>query len=181
MIDEHATATDETVIEFFVSAEGQAVRAVQARPDQALGDALASAGIDVEGTAAFVGDDPDDLARHEPSEDDFTPVDLAATVGSLGIGRHGHVTCHRCLRIRVEVNYNGCEVGRPFRAAVTVARVTEWAVRRLGVCEDESDGLVLELCESDDRPRPEQRLGELVRGRECSVCFDLVPKERVNG
>ncbi len=172
--------TDNT-IDFFVSPEGEQAKLVAARPEQTLSEALSASGIGGESLLAYHGDDPDDIDLDEPDEAAFGTVDLDATIASLDVRRHGHITCHRCRLMNVAVNYNGREVARNFRPAATVARVTEWAERRLGISDGDADGLVLEVCESDDRPRGEQRLGELVHGSRCAICFDLVPRERVNG
>lgn len=89
---------------------------------------------------------------------------------------------HRCRQIKVAVTFNGETVHHPFSPATTIARVKQWAaVRKFGMSEDEAGEHVLQIAGTHDRPAPNVHIGTLAAHPGCSIGFDLVPDERVNG
>jgi len=89
---------------------------------------------------------------------------------------------HRHHRIEVVVNFKEREESRRFSPATTVGRVQRWATRKAFELDpEEASEYVLQLADSTERPSPETHLGSLVRGDDCSLTFDLVLSERING
>jgi hypothetical protein len=122
------------------------------------------------GQGAAADDDRDDDA----DEDAHAPADLALTLADLGIVHRGHVHTRAVRQIAVTVYFNGKDVHRRFSPAAMVARVTAWAKRKLKLDPQGSADLVLALKPSNDQPRPDQHLGELLIPGTCALEFDLV-------
>jgi len=101
------------------------------------------------------------------------------------IGHRSRVHIHRCHRLEVTVNFNAAQKTRAFPPSATVERVKRWAVGP----EPEGFGLegvdatehLLQLCHSTTRPDEDTQIGSLVTFPDCGLCFDLVPKVRVEG
>ncbi len=133
----------------------------------------------------FVGQPQSALAQPDADVDDaedvHEPADAAITLAGLGIHRSGHVHCHRCHHVAVTVYYKNHEVRRRFSPATTVAAVTAWARHRFKLADADAEKLILQICDSDRRPRPEEHLGELVHAPDCRLCFDLVPEQKIEG
>jgi hypothetical protein len=166
---------------FIHSGGVEAVQSIVVARDATLGDGLRSAGIRIdEGVMLLVGrqafrPDPDVV------DDEDEPLALDMPFGDLVRSGHAHVVAHTCRQIAVTVQYQNRSIDRRFSPARTVADVRAWAIRRLGLRDDPAnDKLVLEICDSDRRPRPDVRIGTLT-GRTCALCFDLVPEKIVEG
>lgn len=114
-------------------------------------------------------------------EDEDEPVKADATLEAAGIGRRCRIQVHRCRRIEVSVNFNGKQAERKFAPSATIQRVTKWAVREFGLKDVDAAEHVLQLCGSTKRPDADTHLGALVAHTNCGICFDLVPKQRVEG
>lgn len=178
------SAENET-IDLFVHREGTKPLHVRAGSREQLAEVLRKAGVEVvAGLRVFVGQ-PAAVAQpdldKDDAEDSHDPVDTAATLADLGVRRSGHVHCHRCRRVAVAVHYNGREARRSFSPAATVAFVTAWARRRFRLSDADAEKLVLQVCDSTVQPRPDEHVGELARGQDCRLCFDLVFDQRIEG
>jgi hypothetical protein len=94
-------------------------------------------------------------------------------------GTRVHVT--RCHRIKTAVNYLERTIEQDFAPGTRVRSVKKWAMREFDL--DRKDGAehVLQVCNSKERPSSDTPLHALVQGRNCAVCFDLVPEIRVEG
>lgn len=106
--------------------------------------------------------------------------------GGAPLGKHaGHVGVkvhlHRCPRVAVTVTFNDKSVTHAFGAGTTVARVKAWAAEKLRMSPADASEHVLQLLGTTRRPSPGTHVGALARCPDCSVQFDLVPEERVNG
>lgn len=124
----------------------------------------------------------DDVARDaDDGEDAHEPTDPSRLVGELGIRRGGHVHCHRCRRVAVTVHYQQHTARRRFSPAATVGTATSWAHHRFKITDTDKVNFVLQVCDSDRRPRPDEHLGELVHAPDCKLCFDLVPEKKIEG
>jgi hypothetical protein len=157
------------------------VQSIVVSRDATLVDGLLAAGIRIDqGVMLLVGrhafrPDPDVV------DDEDEPVALDTPVDDLVRGGHVHVVAHSCRQIMVTVQYQNRSIDRRFSPARTVADVRAWAIRRLGLRDEAAnDKLVLEICDSDRRPRPDVRIGTLT-SRTCALCFDLVPEKIVEG
>ncbi|MGH7618152.1 MAG: hypothetical protein ACREPM_13060, partial [Gemmatimonadaceae bacterium] len=83
----------------------------------------------------------------------------------------------------VKVFFNGRTIERQFPPAATIGKVTHWAVGKKGFNLDAADAVehVLQISGSTQRPDEDEHLGTLVNAPTCTVSFDLVPKQRVEG
>ena len=165
----------------FVHTEGGILQSF-APLDCALGDALRTLGLETsEDTCVFTGAT---IFRADPDvvEDDDGPVPIATLVREVtGPSGHCHVVVHRCRQVAVSVHYQSRTIERRVSPSRTIADVRAWAIRRLHLQDDAAnDKLVLEICDSDRRPRPEVRLATLL-GKACTLCFDLVPDQIIEG
>jgi hypothetical protein len=165
----------------FVHTDNEIVQAV-AVPEETLSDALKVAGIAItEDTAVFMGrvafrSDPDETGDEDPSVS--LGVALREITSSAG---HAHVVLHRCHQIATSVHCQNRTIDRRLSPARTVGDVRAWAIRRLHLQDEAAtDKLVLEICDSDRRPRPEVRIGTLT-GADCGLCLDLVPDKIIEG
>jgi hypothetical protein len=111
--------------------------------------------------------------------DSPVPHDAKATVEGLKHGSRVHVT--RCKKIKVTVHYMHCTIDRAFAPGTRVRTVKQWAVRELKLNPTDAGEHVLQLCNSTIQPPTDAALAELVDGRSCNVCFDLVPEKRIEG
>lgn len=111
--------------------------------------------------------------------DSPAPHDVKATVEGLKHGSRIHVT--HCKKIKVTVHYMHRIIERAFAPGTRVRTVKQWAVRELKLNPTDAGEHVLQLCNSTIQPPTDAALAELVNGRSCDVCFDLVPEKRIEG
>ncbi len=115
-------------------------------------------------------------------EDEDEPLDEALLVKDRATAKGLKVHIHRCRQVEVTVTFNGETVERRFSPSATVARVKRWAAEhKFGMSEEEAGEHVLQIAGTHDRPAPGTHIGALTNGKVCSLGFDLVPDERVNG
>lgn len=178
----------ENQIEFFVHFEGQRVpRLVKAAAKASLLSALTDAGIAItDEMHVFVGDcEQAAVADIDPNlndlEDDHEPESLQKSLGDCDLGHPGQVHCVRCRRVRTTVQYNGTDRRRAFSPAASVATATKWAHRVFHVDRADAANFVLQLCGTKEAPSIETKLVQLVEKGQCELCFELVPRERIEG
>jgi hypothetical protein len=126
----------------------------------------------------------DSMAAAVFLENEEEPVkDIEKTIKSVGIHHRKRIHVHRCRKIAVTVNFNSEQKMREFPASATIKRVHRWAVGENGFKLDDQDATehALQLCGTDVRPDEEKHVGTLTTFPTCTVCFDLVPKIRVEG
>jgi hypothetical protein len=115
-------------------------------------------------------------------EDADDPLENEVTIGSIADARGVKVHIHGCRRVAVNVHFAGRTLERAFGPGATVARVKKWAAEQeLKMSPEEAGEHVLQLTGSTNRPRPNTHIGTLARCPTCTVSFDLVPDQRVNG
>ena len=172
-------------VDLIVHREGGVPQLVQARSDSRLKDALDQGAIGTDPALhVFVGESTVALAELpevENGEDAHSPANMEQTLNALGIHGTGHIHCHRCLRVRVTVNYQNRSAHHRFSPAATIATTTRWARNKFHLDDIDADKLVLQICNSSDRPRGSQHLGDLVHAPACEICFDLVPELKIEG
>jgi hypothetical protein len=98
------------------------------------------------------------------------------TGGKRGVRVH----ISRCKRIRTTVHYLERTAEREFAPGARMRAVKVWAVHTFKLNPKDAAEHVL-ICKSTKRPAADTPLHELVEGRACSLCFDLVPEKRVEG
>ena len=167
-------------IEIFLHGRGRP-QVVQGRAAETLRellvrhDALPAAGEHV-----FVGE-PDDALRDSDAESDVQePVDIEKTLEALELSRHRHVHTRARHRVEVIVHYNR-KVKRRFSPAATIAVVTAWAKKALGIDASAGADLVLVLLPGKEQPRPDVHLGELLKPGQDVLEFDLVAEVKPQG
>lgn len=128
----------------------------------------------------FVGDERSLVILVEDQEMEL-PHDLS--LEEAHIGNRSRVHVHRCHRVEVTVNFNAAHKARAFPPAATVERVKRWAVgpEGFGLQGVDATEHLLQLCHSTTRPAEDTHIGSLVTFPDCGLCFDLVPKVRVEG
>jgi hypothetical protein len=114
-------------------------------------------------------------------EDSEEELELDKQLDQVGVGQRSRIHVHRCRKVEVSVNFNAGQRERRFSPATTVHRVKQWAVHEFGLSKVDATEHVLQLCGSTTRPDEDTHLGALVQYPECRLCFDLVPKQRVEG
>src|SRR5690242_8696174 len=97
-------------------------------------------------------------------------------VGPLRI----HVS--HCRHVEVSVRFNGETEKRPFTPSATIERVHRWAARRaFHLSPRDAAEHVLQIKGTTTRPDRDVHVGTLTHDQTCTVAFDLVPSQRVEG
>ncbi len=167
-------------IEIFVQGEGiPEITLLRVPGNGTVRDILRSA--ETQGVH-FVGDERSLVILVEDQETELSP-DLL--LEEAHIGHRSRVHIHRCRRIEVTVNFNAAQKARAFPPSATVERVKRWAVgpepEGFGLHGVDATEHLLQLCHSTTRPDEDTHIGPLVTFPNCGLCFDLVPKVRVEG
>jgi hypothetical protein len=165
-------------IEIFLQAEGVSdVKIVRVPHDGTVRDILEAArdkGIQVPGGKGEV------VILLEDSDEEIA---LDIKLKDAGIHHRHRMHCHRCLRVAVTVNFNGRAESRVFPPSTTVKRVKKWAdaEEQFNLRGVDATDHVLQVCGTSVRPDEDAHIGTLVQHPSCNLCFDLVPKVRVEG
>jgi hypothetical protein len=114
-------------------------------------------------------------------EDGDEEIVLDAKLIEVGIGHRHRVHFHRCRRVEVSVNFNGATKKRPFAPSRTIAKIKRWADDEFDLKGVDATEHALQICGTSKRPDLDVHVGSLVQYPHCQICFDLVPKKRVEG
>lgn len=114
-------------------------------------------------------------------ENSDEPLDIDGTLEKAGIKKHSRLHIHRCRRIKVTVNYQNKTETHPFAPSATIGVVKKWADKKFGLNDVDATEHALQICNSVERPSVDVHLGSLASAPDCAICFDLVPKQRVEG
>ncbi len=109
------------------------------------------------------------------------PLDPDLELDAAGIKNRSRVQVHTCHRIVVTVNFKADSKTHPFAPSATIGAVKAWAEDKFKLSGVDATEYALQLCNTSDRPADDIQLGSLTTHPHCSVCFDLVPKQRVEG
>lgn len=173
--------------ELFLHGQGTRPRSIMTTPTETLRETLVRSGIIREGgdeILVFVGECREALAEPDEVEngmDTQEPVDINLTVEVLEIHRHRHVHCHTCRHVATAIMFNGETKHHRFSPSATVATVTQWAKKKFRLESAAAIDYVLEICNTTDKPRPDQHLGELVKTGTCNLCFKIVTEINPQG
>ena len=99
----------------------------------------------------------------------------------VGICHRKRLHLHRCHKIEVTINFNGEAKKLPFSSSTTIARVKQWADAKFELKGVDATEHILQICKTSIRPDEDIHVGALVKHPDCNLCFDLVPKKRVEG
>ena len=110
-------------------------------------------------------------------------LELDVKIDEAGLTTRSRLHVHRCKEVEVTVNYNQDQKKGFFSPSATVDWVKEWAVAKDQYDMSPVDAAehVLKLCNAGDLPDGEVHIGTLVKFPDGTLCFDLVPKQRVEG
>lgn len=114
-------------------------------------------------------------------EDQDKEISIDAKLSEVGIRHRHRVHLHRCRRVEVSVNFNGATKKRAFSPSTTIGRIKRWADKEFGLKGVDATEHALQICGTDKRPDLDVHVGSLVQHPHCQICFDLVPKQRVEG
>ncbi len=114
-------------------------------------------------------------------EDSDTVLPLNQTLKLAGICHHSRVHIHPKHKINVTVNYDNRQEVCSFPPSTTIARVKKWADNEFGLHGVDATEHLLEICGTTIRPDEEVHIGTLTHAPEYKLCFNLVPKIRVEG
>lgn len=170
----------EQPIELFIHRQGTKPVTLQVSPQSSISEAVKTskvAGLDTNNVYALDTAESDDVDQEQLN----APVDSRKQIEEFSSKRNCHLFFYSCRSVCVSVNYKCDTEHRHFSPHVKLKRILRWAKRKFNLTDCEADSLILRLCEGNDRLRQHQRLGEVIRGACCKVCFDLVHDERVEG
>ena len=168
-------------LEVFVHLPGTRPTVVSAEPTETLRDLLSRLEVENDGAhdiLVFVGECDHALTE---GEDSHQPADLDLTLADLDLDKNHHIHCSCCLEIDTNVHFAGKELNRKFSPATTVEVATRWARMNLRLDAAAAAEFVLRLSGTQEQPRPSQHLGELVKGGECKLSFELVKEMTPQG
>lgn len=138
---------------------------------------------DIADAARSAGALGSDGAARVTIEDAEEELAAEASLSAAGIGHRSRIHVHRCRRVAVTVHFNGQTKALDVAPSATIERVHRRATGRQGFKLGDTDAAehLLQLCGSAERPDVETHVGTLATAPACSACFDLVPKQRVEG
>lgn len=142
-------------------------------------DGSATVGQFKEAVARAHGANSAELVFIEDTEEPLVDTQAIETfAGPRGVKLH----VNRCRRVAVTVHFAEKTFERAFAPGATVAKVKRWVAEvELKMSPEEAGEHMLQLAGSTERPRPNTHIGTLTSCPKCSVSFDLVPDQRVNG
>lgn len=114
-------------------------------------------------------------------EDSEHELPFDKPIKDIGIKHRGRIHVHRCRKVKVSVTFNGKEIDEAFPPSKTIAKVKHWADKKFGIEGVDATEHALQICGTAKRPDEDVHIGSLVRRPVCQICFDLVPKKRVEG
>lgn len=168
--------SEKQTIEVFLQGEGIAeVQLVKVSLDCTVRELIERA-LTIGNVSAREGADA--LLFVEDSDEELKPN---AKLMEAGIGRRHRVHCHRCRRLEVTVNFNGEHKSHSFPPSTTVRKVKRWADDEFKLKGVDATEHALQICGTNRRPDEDVHIGSLVEFPNCKLCFDLVPKKRVEG
>jgi hypothetical protein len=168
----------------YVHSHGRDAVVVDARVGETVADVLRRAQVVTADCHVFVGESTtalEEAVEIDDGEDPMEPVAVERPLQDFVTGGQVHVHCHRCRRIAVVVNYQSGSKKHRFAPPTRIETVLAWAKRKFHLTDADADTLLLQVCQSHQRPRPTQHLGEIVAPGVCAICFDVVPDQKVEG
>jgi hypothetical protein len=162
-------------IELFLQGEGIAqIVLVKVPEDGSVRDIVEAARA--QGYHASGDDSP--AVFLEGNEEPLVP---GLTLKTAGIQARRRVHVHTCRKVKISINFNAEEKSHPFSPATTMAAVKKWADDKFKLSGVDATEHALQLCGTSNRPGDDIHVGSLVASNTCALCFDLVPKQRVEG
>lgn len=114
-------------------------------------------------------------------EDSQDPLVLDATLTDAGVGPHSRLHVGTCRQVTVTVQFQNQNPSHHFSPSTPLRAVKHWATAKFGITGADATDYALQVCGSTERPSEDTHLGSLVTGAGCSICFDLVQRQVVQG
>lgn len=153
------------------------IAVLEAKPGDTLAKTVSQIDLpgDKEGRFLFLEDIDGAIDGHAVIEE-LLPLLPDDAIGPLRI----HVS--HCRHVEVSVHFNGDTEKRRVTPSATIERVKRWAARRaFHLSPRDAAEHVLQIKGTTTRPDRDMHIGTLTHGHTCSVAFDLVPFQRVEG
>lgn len=169
------TMSNRETIEVFLQGEGiSEVQIVRISEQSTVQELIEKAG-------AIVDSSRSDAVAVLFLEDSDGELSSKVTLKDVGIGHRSRVHSHRCRRVVVTVNFKDDHKSHEFPPSATVRKVKRWADEEFELKGIDATEHALQICGTATRPDEDVHIGSLVKFPDCKICFDLVPKKRVEG
>ena len=115
-------------------------------------------------------------------EDSKEPLDPEKTLAELGVVERCHVHVSTCKEVLVKVRFGGDSLEESFPPPTSAEFILKWAARPEGfkLTDTEVAKHVVSICGTNTELDQADHIGYYADDV-CSVCLDLVPKERFEG
>ena len=155
------------MIEIFLHQRGRATEFVEVDPARTV----EQFGIECLGPGATVW-----------LEDAAGALSARMSMEAVGVTARSHVHVSPCPKIFVKVRFAGDTIECDTPPATTVGRVHKWAASPEGfkLTDSEAAKHVLAICDTKTELDQAEHIG-FYADVDCSVCLDLVPKDRFAG
>ena len=115
-------------------------------------------------------------------EDGEEALELEKTLAEAGVVDRCHIHVSCCKAVVVKVRYGGDSIEESFSPATTAHLILKWAASPEGfkLTDTEAAKHLLRTCETKTDLDQADHIGLYIED-DCSVCLDLVPRERFQG
>ena len=115
-------------------------------------------------------------------EDGKEPLDPDKTLAEVGVIEHCHVHISTCKGVFVKVRFGGDPIEDSFPPATTADAILKWAASPEGfkLTDSEAAKHLLAICGTNTELDQADHIG-FYADDDCSVCLDLLPRERFEG
>ena len=115
-------------------------------------------------------------------EDGKEALDPEKTLAEAGVGERCHVHVSCCKGVVVKVRYGGDSVEESFPPAAIADSILKWATSPEGfkLTDAEAAKHVLQVCGANTELDQAEHIG-FFADDDCSLCLDLVPRDRFEG
>ena len=115
-------------------------------------------------------------------EDGKEPLDPEKTLAEIGVVERCHVHVSTCKGVLVKVRFGGDSIEESFSPPTSADFILKWAASPEGfkLTDSEAAKHVLAICGTDTELDQADHVG-FYADDDCSVCLDLLPRERFEG
>ena len=115
-------------------------------------------------------------------ENEKEPLDPEKTLAEVGVVGRCHVHVSTCKGVVVKVRFGGDSIEYLFPPASTADSILKWAASPEGfkLTDSEAAKHLLAICGTDMELDQADHIG-FYADDDCSVCLDLLPRERFEG
>ena len=115
-------------------------------------------------------------------EDGKEPLDPEKTLAEIGVVQRCHLHVSTCKGVLVKVRFGGDSIEGAFPPPTSADFILKWAASPEGfkLTDSEAAKHVFAICGTDTELDQADHIG-FYADDDCSVCLDLLPKERFEG